>query len=237
MNNVIKATLIATMVSSGLVMSPAYASSESATESHQLIGLGSGAAFGAVVGGPAGAVIGAMVGGIVGTATGLSAESDQQRNHIVTLEAETEELAAYRRQYMEERRTNMSLVQTLQAKTEQLASINVNVQFQTGSAELASHYLAQLDGIAELIIESDGMQWLVEGHADRVGDPNFNLELSQQRADAVKDYLIQRGVSPSQITLDAFGDTLPVMAEPSLENNIYDRRVTVAPVVYSMAKE
>ncbi len=236
---VIAAVVSVTLMGASATNNMAMASTDNAssnTDTHQLVGMGSGAALGAVVGGPAGAVIGAIVGGLVGTSSGLEADSQMQADQIALLSEEKAALEGVRRQYQLAQRDNAQLRESLQSRHLEPVPLNLNVQFQTGSYELAPHYQAQLDTVADMMADSEGQAWLIEGHADRNGEPKQNYVLSQRRADAVRGYLIQRGVEPSQLIVDAFGDTLPVMEAESLENNIYDRRVSISYMGMSTAK-
>ncbi|MCC5989051.1 MAG: OmpA family protein [Pararhodobacter sp.] len=76
------------------------------------------------------------------------------------------------------------------------------VQFAFGSAELSRSSMEILDMIADAI-RSDPMlrsaRFLVEGHTDSVGSWAYNKTLSEQRATAVADYLVARGLSPTQL--------------------------------------
>ncbi|WP_087018982.1 sortase-associated OmpA-like protein PdsO [Thaumasiovibrio subtropicus] len=231
-----KKAAIVTLISSALLVSNVHAS-EDQTSQHQMYGIGGGATIGALVGGPAGAVIGAIVGGLVGTSSGLEAESRDQAEQIVQLTTEKAALEGVQRDYQLAQRDNAHLRQSLQAMHVAPQPLNINVQFQTGSYTLAAHYQEQLDTIADMMVGSEDQTWLIEGHADRRGDAEENLALSQMRAETVREYLIQRGVEPSQLLMDAYGDTLPVMEEETLENNVYDRRVSISYMGMSMVKE
>jgi outer membrane protein OmpA-like peptidoglycan-associated protein len=89
------------------------------------------------------------------------------------------------------------------------ASASLLVTFETNSAELTAPARAQLDVVASALknerLASYG--FLVEGHADPRGAPDANLVLSQERADSVKRYLIDRhGIEPSRLTAEGRGD-------------------------------
>ncbi len=67
----------------------------------------------------------------------------------------------------------------------------------------------------------------LSGFADRRGDESYNLTLSKERVDAVKQFLMKHGVARSQSVTEAFGETKPVAREATPENHFFDRRVVL----------
>lgn len=65
----------------------------------------------------------------------------------------------------------------------------------------------------------------IEGNTDNTGDSASNLRLSQQRAGAVRDYLVQRGVDASTLTTKGNGDTKPVASNDTEEARFRNRRI------------
>ncbi|QIX63328.1 OmpA family protein [Hymenobacter sp. BT18] len=97
------------------------------------------------------------------------------------------------------------------------------VLFRQGTAELlpgAQPALAQL--AAELLARPD-LKLQVAGHTDRLGEPEKNLVLSEQRAEAVKAYLVKAGVAPERVSTIGYGDARPLYPSPDARN----RRVEV----------
>ena len=80
---------------------------------------------------------------------------------------------------------------------------------------------------------AQGVQYLVRGHSDRLGTPELNQQLSQRRAEAVRDYLVAKGVAPEQIRAIGLGAALPLTTCPEQDREALvaclapDRRVTV----------
>lgn len=202
----------------------------------QLIGLGSGAAFGAIVGGPAGAVIGAIVGGIAGTAMGQEQHIKSQDEEMVELAARNTELERISQRYnqsqIEIARLQQEMIEqsiernTLEQRQIDLA-LEMNVHFRTGSATIEPHFEEQLVELAELMKQAPEVKWELSGYADRRGDSLKNYNLSQQRVEAVRVYLEQRGVEGSQIFASAYGDQEPLKVEQNFEGDFFDRRVTL----------
>jgi len=87
--------------------------------------------------------------------------------------------------------------------------------FQYDSAELQSSAIGQLQKLATLIKRNPKATFTVEGYTDSFGPPEYNLDLSQRRADSVKQYLVQvMGISPSQIETRGYGQT-KFLVQPS----------------------
>jgi outer membrane protein OmpA-like peptidoglycan-associated protein len=85
------------------------------------------------------------------------------------------------------------------------------VAFRVGSSELPDQLKTQLDAFA-LALKSRppaGGKVRVEGHADASGEPSANLALSQKRADAAKEYLVEKGVNPELLTAVGVGAADP----------------------------
>ena len=237
-------TLIATTMMAS-VIAPATQAAEGQTsglistqdtytagQDEQLIGLGSGAAFGALVGGPAGAVIGAIVGGIAGTAMGQEQYIQAQDEEMLELTARNGELERISQRYnqsqIEIARLQQQIIDQNSLEERQIdLALEMNVHFRTGSAQIEPHFEAQLEELAELMKQAPDVKWELAGYADRRGDSLKNYNLSQQRVDAVRDYLEQRGVDGSQIFASAYGDQEPLKAEQNFEGDFFDRRVTL----------
>ena len=85
--------------------------------------------------------------------------------------------------------------------------------------ELAQRVIDQLD-LAELVAKVE-----IAGHADSVGSEDYNLNLSQQRADEVKKYLVNKGVSSARLNAIGYGETQPVADNATPEGRKQNRRV------------
>jgi len=66
---------------------------------------------------------------------------------------------------------------------------------------------------------------VIEGHTDSVGSEAYNLDLSQRRADAVRDFLLQNGVKATQLTTHGYGKASPVASNNTAEGRQQNRRV------------
>jgi|26BtaG_2_1085354.scaffolds.fasta_scaffold00028_16 outer membrane protein OmpA-like peptidoglycan-associated protein/opacity protein-like surface antigen len=102
-----------------------------------------------------------------------------------------------------------------------------NVLFEYNSDKLTAESMATLDNIAPLLTSKNikNPHWLVEGHTDNVGSQNYNLPLSEKRANSVKNYLVSKGVSSSILKAVGFGLALPVTTNDTAEGRARNRRV------------
>jgi outer membrane protein OmpA-like peptidoglycan-associated protein/uncharacterized protein YidB (DUF937 family) len=100
------------------------------------------------------------------------------------------------------------------------------INFSTGSAQIPEYSMVFLNTAAGVIkMAPAGMVIEIGGHTDNTGDPAANLALSQQRANAVRAYLIQQGVPDAQITAKGYGDTRPVASNDTDEGRFRNRRI------------
>jgi outer membrane protein OmpA-like peptidoglycan-associated protein len=97
------------------------------------------------------------------------------------------------------------------------------VLFQVGKPELLPESSPALNQLAAELKARPTLKLRVLGHADRVGEPEKNLVLSEQRAEAVKNYLVKAGIAAERISTVGYGDTRPLYPSPDVRN----RRVEV----------
>jgi OOP family OmpA-OmpF porin len=92
--------------------------------------------------------------------------------------------------------------------------------FEFNKAVLTPEARAKLDSevVAKLRDMKDVKFVIVNGHADRLGSAQYNQKLSEQRADAVRAYLVSKGVDASKVETLGFGKTLPVKSCPDQKN-------------------
>ena len=84
-----------------------------------------------------------------------------------------------------------------------------SAQFQFDSAELSAEMRAALDNEILPKLAKGEIRVHVSGHADRIGNPEYNQKLSERRADALRAYLVEKGVEESKIENFSYGTTLP----------------------------
>lgn len=106
-------------------------------------------------------------------------------------------------------------------------ALNLNiVNFPSGSAALPAESRAVLDRSADAIRGApEGTVLQVGGHTDNTGEPAANQRLSQQRAEAVRDYLVGRGVPAASLTARGFGSSNPVADNSTEAGRFRNRRI------------
>jgi len=100
-----------------------------------------------------------------------------------------------------------------------------NVFFDTGKASLRNSSKPELARVCELLDAYPDMRIEVAGHTDDVGDPQTNLDLSQQRAEAVRAFLVKCKVSGERVQAKGYGETQPLVENISDDNRQRNRRV------------
>jgi OOP family OmpA-OmpF porin len=100
------------------------------------------------------------------------------------------------------------------------------VLFKVGTPELLPESSPALNQLAAELKARPEIKLRVSGHADRVGEPDKNQVLSEQRAEAVKTFLVKAGVAAERISTVGYGDTRPLYPSPDVRN----RRVEVEEV-------
>lgn len=100
-----------------------------------------------------------------------------------------------------------------------------DVLFDTGKYTLKPGAREKLAKIAGIVLAHPGLNLEVEGHTDNVGGDEFNQRLSEQRANSVRDYLVQQGLNSQSITAKGFGKTRPVADNGSASGRQQNRRV------------
>jgi len=100
-----------------------------------------------------------------------------------------------------------------------------DVLFKTGSYELLSGARERLAKVSGIVIAHPGLHLEVEGHTDSVGSDDYNQQLSEKRASAVRDYLVQQGIADDAIVARGLGKTTPVATNDTPEGRQQNRRV------------
>ena len=100
-----------------------------------------------------------------------------------------------------------------------------NVMFRQSTAVLMEESNETLDEVVELMKKNSEMEILLTGHTDNQGNSKANIKLSRERVEAVKNYLISRGISEDRIEGKGLGGTKPIASNASEETRHLNRRV------------
>lgn len=174
-----------------------------------------GAAAGAVLGGVLGnnvgnksnSALGAVLGGVIGGTAGaiIGKNMDKQAQDIETAlpGAEVE-------------RVGEGIKVILNENT---------VNFNFDSAELTAASKSNLDKIAKIFIDHPRTQIVIYGYTDSVGRDEYNMKLSRTRANAVKSYIVSKGIGTRRITTQGMGEADPIASNDTDAGRAKNRRV------------
>jgi outer membrane protein OmpA-like peptidoglycan-associated protein len=102
-----------------------------------------------------------------------------------------------------------------------------DVLFDFGKYNLKSDADVKLAKLAGIILAHPGLHLAIEGHTDNIGSDEANMKLSQQRADTVRDYLVQQGLPADSVTAVGMGKADPVADNSTNEGRQKNRRVEI----------
>ena len=175
-----------------------------------LIGAGAGAVVGGVIGNrvgntAAGAIIGAAVGGSAGAIIGR--RMDKQAEEL------KREMAGARVE-----RVGEGIKITFDS----------GILFNTNSAQLSSTAMQNIEELAKTLKKYGDTNVLIQGHTDATGSDEYNLNLSQLRANSVRSFTTQQGVASNRITTEGFGERMPVASNTTVAGKQANRRVEIA---------
>ncbi|MCF8028244.1 MAG: OmpA family protein [Desulfobacteraceae bacterium] len=169
------------------------------------VGAGVGAILGQVIGGDtegtlAGAGIGAVLGGIAGNRIGAYMDRQEQalQNAVATSEA-----ASVRRQ-------QDVLVTTFKSE----------LMFDFDSATIKPGGMNEIARVAKVLNQYPQTLLRVEGHTDQVGPEDYNQRLSERRAEAVQNALIQQNVDPRRVSAIGYGESQPISSSDAVNRRV-----------------
>ncbi len=102
-----------------------------------------------------------------------------------------------------------------------------NVFFDTGKATLKPTSNKALNNLDDVLKLKNTMVVEIQGHTDNVGKPEDNMKLSQQRAEAVKAFLVSKGIDTKRVTAKGYGDTSPVENNATESGKAKNRRTSL----------
>jgi len=156
-----------------------------------------------------GALIGGAAGGVLGAGTGVYMDKQQ---------------AEFNRQLADEQRSHQIEVERL--KNENLKiTMNSEVSFAYNSAQLTPAFHNTLDKVADILNRYPRSTIRIIGHTDSRGSAAYNQQLSEQRAKAVKYYLVDRNVDARRIVTEGRGESQPRATNATEAGRQLNRRV------------
>jgi outer membrane protein OmpA-like peptidoglycan-associated protein len=178
-----------------------------------------GAKTGVLIGAATGAILGQVIGRdteatVIGT--GIGAAFGGLAGH---------QIGAYMDRQEQELRSAMAASEAASVSRTQdvlTATFKGDVFFDFDSATLKPGAHAEIGRVADILTRYPQTTIRVEGHTDATGPETYNQQLSERRAEAVKNALVQRGVDPRRVYTVGFGESQPISS-----NNAVNRRVNI----------
>lgn len=118
------------------------------------------------------------------------------------------------------------VLKTISEKLEDNEAITLrNIFFDHDQASLKTTSNAELNRITDLLSTEQSLSILIKGHTDNAGDEGYNLKLSQQRAQAVRQALIRRGIAAERMIAQGMGESTPIAPNETEAGRAKNRRV------------
>jgi outer membrane protein OmpA-like peptidoglycan-associated protein len=155
------------------------------------------------------------------------AQADAEKSRLLALQAQQGEhdavsdKAAMRAQLSEQLN---KILETRDSARGLIVSMS-DVLFDTGQFSLKPGAREKLAKVAGILIAYPGLNIEVGGYTDNVGSDEMNQKLSENRAGAVRDYLVKEGVGTNSVTAKGYGNTLPVASNDNASGRQMNRRV------------
>lgn len=100
-----------------------------------------------------------------------------------------------------------------------------NINFATGSAEIMPESYLELDRVVQLMHDNPDLIIEISAHTDNVGNADYNIMLSERRAQSVANYIVESGIQQNRLQSKGYGMTKPLVPNDSEENRAINRRV------------
>ncbi len=103
----------------------------------------------------------------------------------------------------------------------------LKIHFAPNKSDLYQAAKTEIDKLYEEMVKNPTMRIEVAGHTDNVGDDKLNLQVSQRRANSIKEYLVQKGISDKRIIAKGYGETAPLADNATEEGRTRNRRIEI----------
>ena len=101
----------------------------------------------------------------------------------------------------------------------------VGVNFEFNKARLTPESYPILFYAVQNLNENPDTKVEIQGHTDNIGSEQYNMKLSEERAQTVRDYLVAKGIDPSRLTVKGYGESMPVADNSTPEGRSLNRRI------------
>ncbi|WP_369410844.1 OmpA family protein [Desertivirga brevis] len=188
------------------------------TQKGTVIGSAAGGTIGALIGKKAGnTAVGAVVGGAIGGVAGayIGRKMDRQAEEI---------------------KRNVPGAEVIPAGEGLIVKFNSGILFDTGKSDLKDAARTNIQNLAASMKNNPETNIMIIGHTDAVGSDDFNMGLSQQRANSVRDFALSQGISSSRLSTVGKGEAEPIADNTSESGKAQNRRVEIVIVANDKLK-
>ena len=102
-----------------------------------------------------------------------------------------------------------------------------NITFATGQSYIDANFYPTLNDIAKVLNKYDKTLLQIDGHTDNTGSVSFNQSLSEQRAESVKGYLVNKQILNARLKTAGYGELQPAVSNDTAQNRAKNRRVEI----------
>ena len=155
------------------------------------------------------------------------AQQAAQQSELMRQQAEKEkQQAEYEKQELRARLLQQlnSILATRDSARGLVANMS-DVLFRSGSFELAPGARERLAKVSGIVLAYPSLHVTIEGHTDSIGSDDYNQQLSEHRAQAVRDYFIQQGINAASVEAHGYGKNEPIASNDTAEGRQQNRRV------------
>jgi len=104
------------------------------------------------------------------------------------------------------------------------------ILFDTNKLDIKPNFHPDLDAVVTILEKNPALNVEIRGHTDNVGRAAYNMKLSESRAKAVMNYLVEKGIDSKRLSAKGFGLTLPIVGNDTKEDRAKNRRVELQPI-------
>ena len=122
---------------------------------------------------------------------------------------------------------NLGCPEVTEAVRKALLDYAKTILFDTGKSTIKPESGAVLDNIADILDDYPNVRFRIEGHTDSTGSAERNQSLSQERAQSVMNYLIEKGIPSNRMTAIGYGEDRPIADNNTREGRRTNRRVEI----------